>query len=55
MVYLFFNAGHIIVTCLPPVSTKGLTKADLPSLMEEVRAQMMEAYRKSSAQVSNHC
>ncbi|KAK8377119.1 hypothetical protein O3P69_013634 [Scylla paramamosain] len=46
-----FNPGHIIVTCLPPISTKGLTKEDMPRLMEDVRAQMMEVYRKTSAQV----
>lgn len=44
-------SGHIIVTCLPPISTKGMTKEDMPDLMEEVRAQMMEVYTKTSSQV----
>lgn len=47
--------GHIIVTCLPPISTQGLTKADMPDLMEDVRAQMMEVYTKTSSQVSLIC
>ncbi|XP_069998895.1 1-acyl-sn-glycerol-3-phosphate acyltransferase alpha [Penaeus vannamei] len=46
-----FNPGHIIVTCLPPISTIGMTKEDMPHLMEEVRAQMMEVYTKTSSQV----
>ncbi|XP_050724968.1 1-acyl-sn-glycerol-3-phosphate acyltransferase alpha-like isoform X2 [Eriocheir sinensis] len=48
-----FNPGHVIVTCLPPISTKGMTKEDMPKLMEDVRAQMMEVYRKTSTQVRN--
>lgn len=43
--------GHIIATCLPPISTAGMTKEDMPHLMEEVRAQMMEVYTKTSSQV----
>ncbi|XP_047492350.1 1-acyl-sn-glycerol-3-phosphate acyltransferase alpha-like [Penaeus chinensis] len=49
--FKIFNPGHIIVTCLPPISTAGMTKEDMPHLMEEVRAQMMEVYTKTSSQV----
>lgn len=51
----FLIPGHIIVTCLPPISTQGLTKADMPDLMEDVRAQMMEVYTKTSSQVRLKC
>ncbi|KAL7647135.1 UNVERIFIED_CONTAM: hypothetical protein RMT77_002393 [Armadillidium vulgare] len=46
-----FNPGNIVVTCLPPISTEGLTLNDMPELMDKVRAQMMETYTKVSEQV----
>ena len=38
--------GKIKVYFLPPVSTQGKTSDDVASLMEEVRAQMLEVFNK---------
>lgn len=38
------NAGNIIITTLPPVSTEGLTKDDLPELLEKVGQQTMNLW-----------
>ncbi|KAF2366225.1 1-acyl-sn-glycerol-3-phosphate acyltransferase [Trinorchestia longiramus] len=46
-----FNPGNVIVTCLPPVSTEGLTMEDMPQLMEKVRDQMMAVFKETSDQV----
>jgi len=46
-----FNPGHVIVTCLPPISTSGMTKEEIPELMERTRKLMMDVYRSSSSQV----
>ncbi|XP_045452641.1 1-acyl-sn-glycerol-3-phosphate acyltransferase alpha-like [Melitaea cinxia] len=40
-----FNKGHIIVECLEPVSTEGLTMDDVPDLMERVWNQMNQKYK----------
>ncbi|KAH8305862.1 hypothetical protein KR044_000091, partial [Drosophila immigrans] len=45
------NAGRIVITTLPPVSTEGLTKDDIDTLMERVRAQMTETFKLSSAEM----
>lgn len=47
----FFNSGTARCTVLPPVSTEGLTLEDLPSLMEKVRQQMIEAFTTSTKEV----
>ncbi|KAK7078417.1 hypothetical protein SK128_008101 [Halocaridina rubra] len=52
---VFALPGHIIVTCLPPIPTKGLGKDDMEQLMEDVRSQMMEVYTKTSAEVVESC
>ncbi|XP_001354866.3 1-acyl-sn-glycerol-3-phosphate acyltransferase alpha [Drosophila pseudoobscura] len=44
------NAGRIVITTLPPVSTEGLTKDDIDPLMERVRAQMIETFKLTSAE-----
>ncbi|XP_043658371.1 1-acyl-sn-glycerol-3-phosphate acyltransferase alpha [Drosophila teissieri] len=44
------NAGRIVITTLPPVSTEGLTKDDIDVLMERVRAQMIETFKLTSAE-----
>ncbi|XP_017011019.2 1-acyl-sn-glycerol-3-phosphate acyltransferase alpha [Drosophila takahashii] len=44
------NAGRIVITTLPPVSTEGLTKDDIDVLMERVRSQMSETFKLSSAE-----
>ncbi|KAH8289500.1 hypothetical protein KR054_006237, partial [Drosophila jambulina] len=44
------NAGRIVITTLPPVSTEGLTKDDIDVLMDRVRTQMSETFRLTSAE-----
>ncbi|XP_017065056.1 1-acyl-sn-glycerol-3-phosphate acyltransferase alpha [Drosophila eugracilis] len=44
------NAGRIVITTLPPVSTEGLTKDDIDVLMERVRSQMIETFKLTSAE-----
>ncbi|XP_016967675.1 1-acyl-sn-glycerol-3-phosphate acyltransferase alpha [Drosophila biarmipes] len=44
------NAGRIVITTLPPVSTEGLTKDDIDVLMERVRSQMSETFKLTSAE-----
>ncbi|XP_036339268.1 1-acyl-sn-glycerol-3-phosphate acyltransferase alpha isoform X2 [Rhagoletis pomonella] len=45
------NAGNIIITAMPPISTTNLTKDDLPELMERVHRQMALTLRQASAEV----
>ncbi|KAI8117763.1 hypothetical protein FF38_08228 [Lucilia cuprina] len=45
------NAGNIILTTLPPISTEGLTKDDLPELMEKVHKIMQETFKQTSNEV----
>ncbi|XP_020803928.1 1-acyl-sn-glycerol-3-phosphate acyltransferase alpha [Drosophila serrata] len=44
------NAGRIVITTLPPVSTEGLTKDDIDVLMDRVRTQMSDTFRLTSAE-----
>jgi len=46
-----FNPGNVIVTCLPAISTEGLTLEDMPRLIEDVRTQMSAAFTQTSNQV----
>lgn len=45
------NAGNIIITALPPISTANLTKDELPELMERVHRQMALTLKQTSAEV----
>lgn len=45
------NSGTIILTTLPPIPTKGLTKDDLPELMEKVHSQMQDTFKQSSNEI----
>lgn len=38
------------MTILPPVSTEGLTKADLPQLVEKCYALMQETYAETTSE-----
>ena len=44
-------SGRIITTCLPPVSTEGLTPKDVDDLTERVRQQMALVFEKISREV----
>nr|XP_034303375.1 uncharacterized protein LOC117681736 [Crassostrea gigas] len=48
--------GLITLTCLPPVSTRSLSKNDIPELMESVRSSMIETFNYTSVERStfNH-
>ena len=51
-IYNTYNiTGNIVVTCLPPIETKGKTLADIPELMIEVRRKMMDKFTEISSQV----
>ncbi|KAK2190707.1 hypothetical protein NP493_73g04026 [Ridgeia piscesae] len=43
-----FNRGKVIVECLPPVSTEGLTAEDVTELTEKVRNSMLDAFKRIS-------
>ncbi|XP_075156219.1 1-Acylglycerol-3-phosphate O-acyltransferase 1 [Haematobia irritans] len=45
------NAGNIIITTLPAISTEGMTKSDLPELMEKVHKLMSETFKQSSSEI----
>lgn len=45
------NPGNIILTTLPPISTEGLSKDDLPELMEKVHKLMQETFKQTSNEV----
>lgn len=46
-----FDGGESIITILPPISTEGLTKEDLPELMENARTVMTAKYKEVSNEV----
>lgn len=45
------NNGHVIVTTLEPIETKGLTTEDIPALMERVRNVMIETFKATSKEI----
>jgi lysophosphatidate acyltransferase len=42
----FFGRGHSVIRILPEVSTKGMEKDDVDSLLSNVQNMMQEAYEK---------
>ncbi|XP_055636784.1 1-acyl-sn-glycerol-3-phosphate acyltransferase alpha [Toxorhynchites rutilus septentrionalis] len=47
------NQGHVIVTTLEPIETKGLTKDDIPALMDRVRNAMIDTFKASTKEIEN--
>ena len=43
-----YDPGHVIITVLPPIPTQNLTLDDMPQLIDDVRAKMMQVYRSTS-------
>ncbi|XP_047539531.1 1-acyl-sn-glycerol-3-phosphate acyltransferase beta-like [Vanessa atalanta] len=41
-----FNKGHVVIQCLEPVPTEGLTMEDVPDLVDRVRNQMDKKYKE---------
>lgn len=48
------NPGDIIITALPAVPTAGLTKDDIPELMERIHKNMSETFKKTSQEILTH-
>ena len=48
-----FDPGEVVMTVLPPISTKGMTMDELPELMDRVRNLMMETYHATSTELNN--
>lgn len=51
MFMMIHFSGHIVITILPPISTKGLTKDDLTGLIDKSRIVMQDIYTKSSEEM----
>ncbi|XP_065346649.1 1-acyl-sn-glycerol-3-phosphate acyltransferase alpha-like [Cloeon dipterum] len=47
-----FDSGHTIIQVLPAIETKGLTKEDMPALMEKVYNAMNVGYKKLNEKTS---
>ncbi|XP_026484415.2 1-acyl-sn-glycerol-3-phosphate acyltransferase beta-like [Vanessa tameamea] len=41
-----FNKGHVVIQCLEPVPTEGLTMEDVPDLVDRVKNQMDKKYKE---------
>lgn len=48
----FFGRGHSIVRILPEISTKGMTKDDIDSLLPKVQKTMQEEFDKLNDEVA---
>lgn len=48
---LVLPTGRIIITTLPPISTEGLSKDDVESLMEKTKEMMNETLRVSNLEI----
>ncbi|XP_046973353.1 1-acyl-sn-glycerol-3-phosphate acyltransferase alpha-like, partial [Vanessa cardui] len=46
-----FNDGHVIVQCLDPVSTEGLTMDDVPDLIDRVHGDMEKVFKEISEEL----
>ncbi|KFB37355.1 AGAP002021-PA-like protein [Anopheles sinensis] len=47
------NPGHVIVTALPAIETKGLTCDDIPELIERTRNAMIDTFKATTKEVEN--
>lgn len=47
MLILNFS-GKVVITTLPPIPTKGMTRDDLDTLSEITRQQMIDVFNESS-------
>ncbi|KAL0850307.1 hypothetical protein ABMA28_012143 [Loxostege sticticalis] len=46
-----FDKGHVVIQCLEPISTEGLTSEDVPDLINRVHEKMSIAYKEVSKEV----
>ncbi|KAL4219089.1 1-acyl-sn-glycerol-3-phosphate acyltransferase alpha [Mactra antiquata] len=49
-----FTTGKFIATCLPPISTRGLSSDDVTDLTENVRKLMLDTYNQSSFEATQN-
>lgn len=50
--FLFnYILGHVIITCLNPIPTKGLSEDDIPDLIARTREAMLKVYNEVSKEV----
>ncbi|XP_052229202.1 1-acyl-sn-glycerol-3-phosphate acyltransferase alpha-like isoform X2 [Dreissena polymorpha] len=49
-----FTTGKFIITCLPSISTRGMTAADVTDLTENVRKQMLETFNQTSFEATQN-
>ncbi|CAK1599659.1 unnamed protein product [Parnassius mnemosyne] len=47
-----FNKGHIVIQCLDPIPTKGLTLDDVEKLTNQVREKMLAVYKDLHKEVT---
>ncbi|KAK2727964.1 1-acyl-sn-glycerol-3-phosphate acyltransferase alpha-like [Artemia franciscana] len=47
-----FDSGDVLIKVLEPISTEGMTKADIPKLVDVVRNKMIEEYEKLTKEVN---
>ncbi|XP_058803469.1 1-acyl-sn-glycerol-3-phosphate acyltransferase alpha [Phymastichus coffea] len=45
------DPGRIIITALPPISTKGLDVKDVPDLMEKTRSLMIDVFQSTNQEI----
>lgn len=45
---MFFFPGKVVITTLPPIPTKGMTRDDLETLSDLARHRMMDVFVDSS-------
>ncbi|CAG9783112.1 unnamed protein product [Diatraea saccharalis] len=46
-----FDKGHIVIQCLEPISTKGLSPEDIPDLINKLQHKMMTTYKELTKEV----
>lgn len=51
-IFNYYFLGKFIITCLPKVSTKGLTDDDVPKLMDYIRKQMLDSFNQTSLETT---
>lgn len=49
-----YFTGKFIITCLPPISTRGLTADDVTDLTENVRKLMLDTFNQSSFEATQN-
>lgn len=48
----FFGRGHSIISVLPEVSTEGMTKADIDTLVETVQGLMQKKFEQLNDEIA---